>query len=144
MSHLADTAVRFWDELVSRSSGPLAFRFFLQPVMASILAIRDGNKDAIGGRRPYLWAMLHDPSCRRTRLREGIRAVGRVLVLGVVMDAIYQILVIKAFRPTEMVVVVLLLAFVPYVIVRGPAGRIIRWWRQRPGHSGGAQLSHDK
>lgn len=27
MANLADIAVRFWDELVSRSSGPLAFRF---------------------------------------------------------------------------------------------------------------------
>ena len=26
MANLADIAVRFWDELVSRSSGPLAFR----------------------------------------------------------------------------------------------------------------------
>jgi len=33
MANLADSAVRSWNELVSRSSGPLAFRFTLQPMM---------------------------------------------------------------------------------------------------------------
>jgi hypothetical protein len=31
-----ETASRFWSELVSRPSGPLAFRFILQPVMAAL------------------------------------------------------------------------------------------------------------
>jgi hypothetical protein len=143
MSQFADMAVRFWDELVSRSSGPLAFRFYLQPVMASLLAIRDGRKDAIEGRRPYLWAILSDPSCRREHFHEAFRAVARVILLGVVMDAIYQIFVLKAFRPLELIFVVLLLAFLPYLLVRGPAGRIVRWWRQRPPTAGTTHLSHD-
>ncbi len=131
MSLLADMANRFWDDIVSRPSGPLAFRFYFQPVMAAVLATRDGWKDAVGGRSPYLWTILNDPSRRKNRLKEGIHAVSRVLILGLVMDGIYQFIVLKAFRPLEMVFVAILLAFLPYVILRGPARRLIWWWRER-------------
>lgn len=130
MSHSTDLAFRFWDELLSRPAGPLAFRFILQPVMSSLLAIRDGYKDASTGRTPYLWAILHDPSHRADRLREGARAVARVILLGIAMDLAYQIFVLKGFRPLELVVLVTMLCFVPYLLVRGPAERVIRRWMQ--------------
>ena len=31
MPHTTDLAFRFWDDLLSRPAGPLAFRFILQP-----------------------------------------------------------------------------------------------------------------
>ena len=37
-----DILQRLWTELVARPSGPMAFRFILQPVMGAIFAIRDG------------------------------------------------------------------------------------------------------
>ena len=55
----------------------------------------------------------------------------RVILLGIAMDAAYQFSVIKAFRPLEMVTVVLLLAFVPYLLMRGPARRVIHWYLVR-------------
>ena len=57
--------------------------------------------------------------------------MSRVIVLGVVMDAAYQLFVVKAFRPLEMLVVVVLLAFVPYLLMRGPARRVIHWYLAR-------------
>jgi hypothetical protein len=132
---LADLAVRFWEELLSRPSGPLAFRFYLQPAIATFLAFRDGYKDAANGRKPYLWTIVHDPSSRKARLTEGVHAVARVMLLGATMEIIYQVWVIGGFRPLEMITIVLLLAFVPYLIVRGPAGRITHWWRRRLGTS---------
>lgn len=131
MSLLYDVSVRFWEDIISRPSGPLAFRFILQPVMASLLAIRDGYKDARDGRPPYLATIIHDPVHRDARLREGLKAVSRVILLGIAMDLLYQFLVIKAFRPIEMLNVVFVLAFLPYLLLRGPAGRLVRWWRQR-------------
>jgi hypothetical protein len=142
MSQMADLAAHFWDKLVSRASSPLAFRFYLQPVMATALAIRDGYRDASRGRSPYLWAIIHDPPRRRNRLREGIHAVARVLILGMVMDGIYQLFVMKAFRPLELVNIVVLLAFIPYVIVQGPAERIARWWQEHHA-TGGPRSSYD-
>jgi hypothetical protein len=43
------------------------------------------------------------------------------------MDMIYQYLVFKTFYPAEALVVALLLAFVPYLLIRGPVMRIVRW-----------------
>jgi hypothetical protein len=122
----ADLLQRLWTELVARPSGPMAFRFILQPTVAAILAIRDGMKDARERRPPYFHTILNDPAQRGPRLREGLAAVGRVIGLGVAMEAIYQWRVIGAFRPLEMAIVVLLLCFVPYLLIRGPADRIAR------------------
>ncbi len=119
-----DLHIRFWQELLERPSGPLAFRFILQPVMAAFFAVRDGWHDAEMHRPPYLWAILHDPASRSARLREGLMAVSRVLLLGAAMDLVYQVVRLHALRPLETVTVALGLAFVPYLILRGPAARI--------------------
>ena len=42
----AEVRQRIWQNLLDRPSGPMTFRFFLQPIMASIAAWRDGVKDA--------------------------------------------------------------------------------------------------
>jgi hypothetical protein len=142
MSHVTDVTLRFWDELVSRPAGPLAFRFILQPLMASLLAIRDGYRDASMGRTPYLWTILHDPLHGADRLREGLHAAARVILFGVGMDIAYQIFVLKGFRPLELVVIVVMLCFVPYLIVRGPAERIVRRWMARRSSRGTQILPH--
>lgn len=123
---LHDLLLRFGQELMERPSGPLAFRFILQPVMASFLAIRDGWHDAEMHRPPYFWAIWHDPVSRGARLREGLSAVLRVLLLGVGMDLVYQVVRLHALRPLETVVIALGLAFVPYLLARGPAARVGR------------------
>jgi hypothetical protein len=77
-------------------------------------------------RKPYLWALLHDPIRRMPRLCEGLMAVSRVLLLGAGMDLVYQVVKLHAFRPLETVVIALGLGFLPYLILRGPAARIGR------------------
>lgn len=142
MSHITDVTLRFWDEMVSRPAGPLAFRFILQPVMASLLAIRDGYSDASMGRTPYLWTILNDPLRRADRLKEGMHAVMRVILLGVGMDLAYQIFVLKGFRPLELIVIVVMLCFAPYLVVRGPAERIARRWMAHHPSRGTPILPH--
>jgi hypothetical protein len=119
---------RIWHDLIERTDAPMRFRFILQPLMAMIAAILDGLKDARTGRSPYFWTMLRNPRERIERLNEGLNATARIILLGLVMDAIYQIIVLKRFYPAEAVIVALLFAFVPYVIIRGPVLRIERWW----------------
>jgi hypothetical protein len=138
---LHDLHVQFWQEIFARPSGPLAFRFILQPVIASILAIRDGWEDARTQRQPYLWTVLRDPARRMPRLREGVAAVSRVLLLGVGMDLVYQAIRLHAFRPLETVIIAVGLAFVPYLIVRGPAARISRHILRKRAHET-ARQSH--
>jgi hypothetical protein len=47
------------------------------------------------------------------------------------MDAVYQWIVLRWIYPMELVVVVVLLALVPYVLLRGPINRIARRWTAR-------------
>ena len=119
---------RIWHQLIERTDAPMRFRFILQPLMAAIAAILDGLKDARTGRSPYFWTLLRNPRERIERLEEGLNATARIILLGLVMDAIYQIIVLKRFYPAEAVIVALLFAFIPYVIIRGPVLRIERWW----------------
>jgi uncharacterized protein YjeT (DUF2065 family) len=117
---------RFWHDLIERPDAPMRFRFFLQPLMAAIAAIHDGREDARAGRSPYFMTVLRNPQERMGRLREGINATARIILLGLVMDVIYQLLVLKTFYPNEALVIALLLAFVPYVIIRGLVLRVAR------------------
>lgn len=128
---------RLWQDIADRPSGPMALRFLLQPAMAMTFAIRDGIRDTHLGRSPYSWTVLSDPEQRWPRLQEGLIATGRVILVGLVMDVIYQNRVLGTFYPGEAAVVALLLAFLPYFMIRGIAARIARWW-SRPA-SGRAQ-----
>jgi hypothetical protein len=120
---------RIWSNLLARPSGPMAFRFILQPSMAAVVAIRDGLYDVRGDRSPFLWTILSNPEKRGGRLREGLNATARIILLGLAMDAVYQIIVFKAFYPYEALIIALLLAFIPYLLIRGVTSRISRWYR---------------
>ena len=131
MVEIQEVIARFWMNLLERPEGPLAMRFVLQPIVATLLAVRDGVKDARGGRSPYFWTVLSHPAERRERLREGLSATGKVMVIAVVLDAAYQYLALRAFYPGEALVVAFALAFLPYLVIRGPVARIAGWWSRR-------------
>src|SRR5579863_7818229 len=101
----AENIERIWRSILARPSGPLAFRFILQPVMAAIIAIRDGLQDAKRGRSPFLWTVLSNPYERWARLREGLNATARILLLGLVMDTVYQTIVFRTFFPYEALII---------------------------------------
>jgi hypothetical protein len=130
-----DMLARFASNLFDRLEGPFSFRFLLQPIMAMISATRDGLADARQNRPPYFWSLVTRPGQRRHLLREGWTAVTRVIVLGVVMDVLYQLIVFRWIFPGELAVVVLGLAIVPYVLLRGPIERIASWWTTRRIHA---------
>jgi hypothetical protein len=126
-----EVLMRVWQNLVERPGGPMTFRFILQPVMATIAAVLAGIRDARDGRDFYLWTILGSPEKRSARLQQGMIATARIILLGLVMDSIYQYLVFDVFHPAEAAIVALLLAFIPYLLLRGPAARIARWWLGR-------------
>jgi hypothetical protein len=121
-----DAFRRFWHDLVERPDAPMRFRFLLQPLMAALAAIHDGREDARAGRSPYFITVLRNPQQRVGLLREGLNATARIILLGLVMDVIYQFIVLKTFYPNEALVIALLLAFVPYLIIRGLVFRVAR------------------
>jgi|KBSSwiStaDraftv2_1062776.scaffolds.fasta_scaffold579128_1 hypothetical protein len=119
-----DVQRRVWGDIFNRPGGPMTLRFVLQPVMATIAALHDGIKDAHRGRTPYLWTILTNSEKRGGRLQEGLIATSRTILIGLVMDGIYQVIVLKTFYPGEAVLVAILLAFVPYLFLRGTIARI--------------------
>jgi hypothetical protein len=125
------TFQHIWHDLVEKPGEPMRFRFILQPLMAAIVAFRDGLKDARKGRSPYFWTVIRNPGKRVEQLEEGLNATARIILLGIGVDAVYQVIVLKRFYPNEAVVVALLLAFIPYLILRGPVARAARWWLGR-------------
>jgi hypothetical protein len=121
-----DVLTRAWHEILERPKGPLAFRFYLQPLVAVLLAVRDGVRDARAGRPAYLWSVFTDRAHRREALRSGWRGVEKVFIIALALDVVYQLLVLKGLRPLEGLIVAIVLAIIPYALVRGPVSRIFR------------------
>ena len=117
---------RMVENVFGRVEGPLTFRLLLQPIMATFFAIRDGRRDARNRKVPYLWSVFTDPEHRRELLRDGWKSVGRVFLLAVGIDGLYQFIVFRWFYPAEALIVAIVLAFVPYVLIRGPVTRLVR------------------
>ena len=114
------------NQLVGRLDGPLKFRLILQPAVAVFFAIRDGLNDARQGNVPYFWAIFTEPSRRKELIKDGWKSVAKVFVLATVMDLVYQYLVLGWMYPLAALSIAFLLAFVPYLLIRGPVNRIAR------------------
>jgi hypothetical protein len=123
---MEDYFLRLWNDFGARVTGPMSFRLLMQPTMATIFAIRDGLKDAKTGRPPYFYSVFTDATHRRTMLSEGWHAVVKVFTLAVILDALFQLIVFRWIYPLEVVFIALLLAFLPYLLARGPINRIAR------------------
>ncbi len=123
---IQDFFARIWDMLIGRIDGPLTFRLIFQPTVAAILASRAGLKDAREGRAPYLWSVFTNPAHRRDLLREGWKDIGKVFIIAVVLDVIYALIVHRWIFPGQALLVGIVLAIVPYLLIRGPVTRIMR------------------
>jgi hypothetical protein len=128
----AEVLARSWRNIIARPGGPMTFRFILQPAMAGIIALRDGINDARFRRSPYLSAIIHGTDGRGSHLWEGVVATAKILILGIVMDIVYQLTVLGTFYPAESALIAILLAFVPYALLRGPVRRVASSWITRP------------
>ena len=123
---MEDALARIWEHLGGRVGGPLSFRLILQPLVATVLAIRAGVQDARAGRPAYAWDIFTNPSHRRELVGEGWKATAKIFVLAVIIDAAYQIIVFRWVYPSEVLIVAFVLACLPYLLVRGPANRIAK------------------
>jgi len=119
---------RIWADMVERPGGSMALRFILQPTMSSLFALRDGIKDARTRRSPYFWTVVSNPEKRVARLNEGLAATGKIILIALVLDGVYQYIAYKTFFPVEALLIAVLLGWIPYVLLRGPFARIARRW----------------
>lgn len=117
---------RVGSQLLARVSGPMKFRLVLQPAMACFFAIRSGLADARAGKPPYFWALLSEPKHRSYMIKDGWKSIGKVFLLALALDVVYQIIVLRFVYPGEAVIVAFVLAIVPYLILRGLVTRVVR------------------
>lgn len=117
---------RVCENLFRRLSGPLNFRFIVQPAVAIFLAIRAGLGDARQERPAFLWAAITNPSYRPHLFRQFWNDAWKVFVLAIVLDAIYQLIVHRGVYLLELLLVATILALIPYLLLRGPVNRIAR------------------
>lgn len=118
--------LRILQNMASRLDGPLHLRFILQPSMAILLALRDGIQDARSGEPAYLWSLFADSANRIARLKKGWKSIGKVFLVALGIDGIYQIVVFHFVYVGEALLTASLLAIVPYALLRGPFDRIAR------------------
>lgn len=115
----------FVNEITARLNGPLGFRFIIQPIIAILLGIIDGIKDARSGLPPYLIYLLFHPEIRGALLKSaGVSAV-KPIIIGIITDAIAQYLIFNTVRPVEAVFLGTMIIAIPYVLSRGLTNRIV-------------------
>jgi len=59
-------------------------------------------------------------------IKDGWKSISRVFILAIVLDVVYQIIVLHFVYPGEAIIVAFVLAIVPYLIVRGLVTRLAR------------------
>ena len=118
---------RIFGNLFARLDGPLHFRIFAQPLMASVFAVIDGIRDAKAGRPAYFWSVVSDSKDRKDLIKLGWKRVGKIFVFAVILDIVYSLKVIHWTYPGETLFTAFILAIVPYLILRGPIDRLLKW-----------------
>src|SRR5262245_16891738 len=119
-----------WEEIFGRLDGPMSLRLIIQPVVATFLAIRAGWADAREGRPIFFWTLARDPARTRVMLKNLWRIAGKVFIIALILDSIYQIIVFHWIYPIQLLIVATLLALVPCMIVRAVGNRIVSMARR--------------
>jgi hypothetical protein len=121
---------RFLADIPARLSGPGRFRFILQPLVATILGIRDGLADARAARPPYLFGVLFRPAERTGLVVSGARSLANLLLMGILLDTVFQWVILGAAYPGAALVVGPVLITGPYAAVRALVNRLVTAFRR--------------
>jgi hypothetical protein len=115
--------------------GKFQIRLILQPLLALLLGVRFGIRDAKAGKRAFFMTLIDRQHDRGPILRQGLRDAIVPLCIAFVIDGILQRMINGYVRPMAAIVVGALLVFLPFVVGRGLSNRI---WTT--GH--GRQIPH--
>jgi hypothetical protein len=124
-----DVVARAIHNLFDRVDGPMAIRLLIQPIMATIFALRDGLRDARQNRAPYGWSLFMEPEHRGHRLRDGWRSIRTVFFAALAVDVVYQLVQLRWVYLGEALIIAQIVALAPYVLIRGLVNRIVRMLR---------------
>ena len=118
----------FFQNIPARLTGPGRFRFILQPAVATILGIRSGLADARAGRPAYLYGLLFHRGLRLELMKSGFESVVNLLLMGVLLDSIFQWVLFGTSYPGAALVVGPVLIVAPYGITRALSNRFYGLW----------------
>jgi hypothetical protein len=124
----------YWNDFLGRFDGPLHFRLIMQPLMAMVFAVRDGSRDAREGRSAYLWSLITDSTQRSYLLHSGWKGISKVFVIAFALDVVYQFMVWHGLKPLQALMTAILLAVIPYAVLRGPINRVMSISQTRRTH----------
>ena len=120
----------FLNDIPKRLAGPGRIRFIMQPAVAIILGVLSGLSDARAGRPPYLYGVLFHRSLRGELVRTGFESVVNLLLMGILLDSIFQWIILGVSHPGAALVVGPVLIIFPYSLARAFSNRLVRRVRQ--------------
>jgi hypothetical protein len=116
----------FFEDLGRRLTGPGRLRFVFQPLVATALGIRAGRGDARAGLPPFIIGVIAHASHRRQVLAQAARELANIVLVGILLDAVSQWLILGVAHPGAALVVGPVLISLPYAFARGIGNRIAR------------------
>lgn len=117
---------QFLEELPQRLTGPGRLRFVLQPLVAIVIGWRAGLSDARAGRPAYLYGLVSGVANRKDLLRSGLAAIRDLVAIGIVLDAVAQLLIYGQVHPAAALVIGPVLICIPYAVARALTNRVAR------------------
>ncbi|HTO91688.1 MAG TPA: hypothetical protein VMJ70_11215 [Candidatus Sulfotelmatobacter sp.] len=132
-------AISMIDGLAARLTGPMNFRFILQPVLAILMGIRDGRHDSKAGTPPFLFEVFTDPAHRKRNLVGALKSLLVPIAIGTVLDGVAQYLIFRdvpgrtlVVHPLAALVVGTTVIGIPYALARSLTNRLLRSRRSPP------------
>jgi len=126
MDAIQQAVSRAIEELLGRAGGPLHFRLIMQPIVAAILAFKAGKRDAAAGQPAFLWGLFTNAEERSRLLRSGWKDISKIFIVALVLDIAYQFIVFRTIHVVQALIVGIILAILPYTLLRGPVMRLLR------------------
>ena len=114
----------FIEDIPKRLAGPGRFRFILQPLFAILLGIRSGLADARAGMPAYLYAVLFRRDLRRGMMKNGMLTILNLVLMGILLDSVFQWLILGASYPGAALIVGPVLIMAPYSVARALSNRL--------------------
>jgi hypothetical protein len=128
----------FWEGMIRElTSGQGQFRLLLLPAVALVVGVRAGIADAREGYAPFGRRLREANEPRTQLMKDAVKRALNPLALAVILDVILQRLTLGYVRPLAAVIVAAVLAWIPFVIVRGIMNRL---WRRS--HFGRRRAAH--
>ncbi len=124
---LDEAFARGWENLVGRWGGPMSFRLLVQPAVAILFAVRLASRTLDRTSHHFCGPRSPNPASLRKRSRQVWTDVGKVFIVAVILDSIYQVVVHAGIFTLELLITATVLALLPYVVSRGLVTRIARW-----------------